>query len=214
MSENTRGMETRDAGEEKIERRFYDVVELRAKKGDDGKRTLVGHAAVFDRMSVPMWGFREMVAKGAFAKTIKNDDIRALWNHDGSEVLGRNKNSKSLRLSEDTVGLAIEIDLPNTQRANDAFELISRGDVSQMSFAFKTISDRWHIQDEQEIRTLVEVRLFDVSPVTFPAYPDTDISVRAHYDAALRSHEVWKRSIATGRPIEALQREIEIEEAS
>lgn len=151
--------------------------ELRA-EAQDGKRQISGHAAVFDKLSEQMYGFREVIRKGAFAKTIQEADVRALWNHDTNLVLGRNK-AGTLRLVEDEVGLRVEIDPPKATWAEDKLESIRRGDVSQMSFAFKTIKDRWFTEGGEDRRELLEVQLFEVSPVTFPAYPDTDVSARA-----------------------------------
>jgi HK97 family phage prohead protease len=160
----------------KIERRLFRTVELRVLRADGGAAKISGHAAVFNTLSEELWGFREQVAPGAFAKSLDRD-VRALWNHDPNHVLGRTT-SKTLRLKEDDVGLAIEIDPPDTQMARDLVTLIERGDVSQMSFGFRTITDDWRMQDGETIRTLKEVELWDVSPVTFPAYPDTDVAVR------------------------------------
>lgn len=158
----------------KIEKRAFDISSLEI-RSEGAKLGLVGYAAPFDKLSVDLGGFREVIRRGAFSKTIQADDIRSLWNHNSDHVLARNIN-KTLRLSEDDNGLKIEIDLPDTQFARDAAESIRRGDVSQMSFAFSTISDRWGKQDGEEQRELLEVKLFEVSPVTFPAYPDTSIS--------------------------------------
>ena len=161
-----------------IERRSFPLGELRA-SGDEGSRVVTGHAAVFDVLSHPIMDFRETIAPGAFAESIKNDDIRALWNHDPSRVLGRNK-SKTLTLTEDDRGLAFEMDVAETGVGNDALVSIRRGDVDEMSFGFITIEDEWTQEpDELAIRTLVKVRLLDVSPVAFAAYPDTDVAVRA-----------------------------------
>lgn len=169
-----------------VESRTFDVKELRL-DGEKG-RFLVGHAAVFDKLSVPIWGFRERIKKGAFAKTIQEADIRALWNHDTNQVLGRNK-AGTLELSEDELGLAVKIDLPRTQWAEDHRETIRRGDVSQMSFAFKTIKDYWYTEDGENRRDLLEVALIEVSPVTFPVYPDTDIGARGMYAASAGNSE-------------------------
>jgi uncharacterized protein len=145
--------------------------------GEGGKQ-IVGHAAVFDQLSLPMYGFREQVKKGAFKKTIMESDIRALWNHNPDHVLGRNK-AGTLKLEEDETGLLVTIDPPDTQWANDLRESIRRGDVTQMSFGFRTIRDSFHTGEGELVRDLEEVQLFDVSPVTYPAYPTTDVSVRA-----------------------------------
>jgi len=163
------------------EERSYKV-EMRVEDGDEPKIT--GHAAVFNKLSVDLMGFREKVAPGAFINSIEKSDIRALWNHNPDYVLGRNK-SRTLKLEEDKKGLAIEILPPDTQWARDLMETIKRGDVDQMSFAFKTIKDSWENQDKKEsIRTLEEVELFDVSPVTYPAYPQTDVKVRSILEEA------------------------------
>lgn len=161
-----------------IELRAYDI-EVRVDGEGDKTPKIVGHAAAFDKLSNDLYGFREKIARGCFAKTIGKDDIRALWNHDPSYVLGRNK-SGTLRLAEDDKGLAIEIDPPDTQWARDLMVSIKRGDVNQMSFAFRTISDKWEDMDKKTaIRTLLEVDLRDVSVVTYPAYPQTDVKVRS-----------------------------------
>ncbi len=162
---------------EGIERRAFPFMEIRVDSGEQPK--IVGHAAVFDKLSVNLGGFREKIAPGAFANAIKKNDIRALWNHDPNFVLGRNK-SKTLTLAEDEKGLAIEIVPPDAQWAKDLMETIRRGDVDQMSFGFRVIKDTWEfIEGKDSIRTLQEVELFDVSPVTFPAYPQTDVKVRS-----------------------------------
>lgn len=167
-----------------IERRVF-TTEMRIERRSEGSPVLVGHAAVFNASSLDLGGFREIVAPGAFAATIVEDDIRALFNHDPNHVVGRNR-AGTLRLSEDTRGLAFEIDLPDTQTARDLAVSIERGDISGNSFGFQTVEDRWERGDAGELRTLVRVRLFDVSPVTYPAYPQTDV--------ALRSLEDWRKT--------------------
>ncbi len=165
----------------KIERRFT-AEEVRI-EGDKGKLKITGHAAKFDSWSRDLGGFREKISKGAFKKAIKEDDVRALFNHDPSLLLGRTK-AGTLALSEDKEGLYMEIDPPPTQLGRDLMELIERGDVSQQSFSFSVEKEEWkYPKDKPAERTLVEVRLYDVSPVTFPAYEDTDVTV------ALRSME-------------------------
>ena len=161
-----------------IERRNFQVSELRSITDGDGLRHITGYAAVFNSLSEDLGGFREKIDPGAFAKTIGADDVRALWNHDSNHVLGRNK-SGTLLLSEDKRGLKIDIMPPDTQFARDLMISIDRGDVDQMSFGFRTISQRWEGEYPDETRTLMEVQLFDVSPVTFPAYPDTEVGLRS-----------------------------------
>lgn len=150
-------------------------LELRA--AQDSVGTVAGYAAMFNARSEPLGDFVEIIAPGAFSDTIA-DDIRALWNHDDGDVLGRTK-SGTLRLSEDDTGLACEIDLPDTEEGNKAATLIRRGDVSGMSFGFQTMEDDWAYIEGTIVRTLVKVRLFEVSIVTFPAYPDTSVALRS-----------------------------------
>lgn len=164
--------------EKNIERRYMPVTELRAIEGENGLRKITGYAAVFNKLSDDLGYFREKIQPGAFKNTIKADDIRALWNHDSNYILGRNR-SGTLSMSEDDHGLKIEIDPPDAQWARDLMTSIERGDVDQMSFGFRTITDSWQLVDGEDIRTLIEVKLFDVSPVTFPAYPDTEVGLRS-----------------------------------
>lgn len=164
--------------EKNIERRYMPVTELRAIEGENGLRKISGYAAVFEKLSEDLGYFREKIQPGAFKNTIKADDIRALWNHDSNYILGRNR-SGTLSMSEDDHGLKIEIDPPDAQWARDLMTSIERGDVDQMSFGFRTITDSWQLVDGEDIRTLIEVKLFDVSPVTFPAYPDTEVGLRS-----------------------------------
>jgi HK97 family phage prohead protease len=167
--------------EMEIERRNVNLTEFRL--SEDKQPKIIGHAAMFDQLSEPLFDFREKIAAGAFAKSIKKDDIRALFNHDANYPLGRNK-AGTLKLKEDDQGLAIEIDPPQTQWARDLQESIRRGDISQMSFGFTVIKDSWeHNKGKESIRTLQEVKLFDVSPVTFPAYPQTSVAVRDYISA-------------------------------
>lgn len=167
-----------------VERRTFDLTEMRVSRADGETPKITGHASVFNKLSENLGGFREKVAPGAFSKTIEESDIRALWNHNPDYVLGRNK-SGTLALAEDKKGLAIEIEPPDAQWAKDLMETIKRGDVDQMSFSFVTIKDRWENKEGKDsIRTLEEVELFDVSPVTFPAYPQTDVNVRSVFAEA------------------------------
>jgi HK97 family phage prohead protease len=142
---------------------------------------IVGHAALFDTPSEDLGGFRERIRPGAFADSLASDDIRALFNHDPNLILGRNR-SGTLILSEDDKGLRIEIDPPDTQSSRDLMVSIGRGDVNQMSFGFVVRSNGqvWEKDNDGRVmRTLTAVRLFDISPVVFPAYPETAVAVRA-----------------------------------
>lgn len=156
-------------------RTFTEPVELRAV---GGKLTATGYAAVFGKRSQNLGGFVEQVAPGAFTKTLKEQDIRALFNHEESMVLGRLA-SGTLRMTEDDEGLSYEIDLPDTQTGRDVGKLLERQDVSGSSFGFRTIDDEWgETESGFPLRTLKQVALRDVGPVTFPAYTDSSVSLR------------------------------------
>lgn len=176
-----------------IERRYVPFAECRIASDDaDSPTKITGYAAVFDKLSVPMFGFREKIKRGAFKDSIKTDDIRALVDHDPSRILGRNT-AGTLKLKEDRQGLAVEIDIPDTTTGRDTAESIRRGDLDGMSFGFYTIDDRWETKDGEEIRTLLKAELFDVSVVAFPAYPDTSAGVRKEdLEPAVRSLEAWR----------------------
>lgn len=157
-----------------IERRCIQA-EIRATK-DDNK--FEGYAAVFNTQAEIIW-FREQIKKGAFKNTIKQDDVRALYNHDSNYVLGRNK-SGTLRLKEDSKGLLVDIDIPDISYARDLKISVERGDVNQMSFGFNVLKEEWNYEDiDMPLRTLIEVKLFDVSIVTYPAYKETIVGVRS-----------------------------------
>lgn len=158
----------------------YSNMEVRA-EGENGN-TLVGYAAMFDMPSVDM-GFTEYVSRGAFTKTLKDGaDVRLLLDHAGAP-LARTR-SGTLRLSEDERGLRVEADLdPTNPLAQTVLSALRRGDMNQMSFAFRTIRDSW--SKDGSVRELREVQLYDVSVVTFPAYESTVAEVRAQRSATI-----------------------------
>jgi len=162
--------------------------EFSINSGEEETRKMEGHAAVFGEPTDIGGWFLEQVEPGAFKSSIRKDDIRALFNHDENYVLGRNK-AKTLKLSEDEQGLRVIIDPPDTQYARDLAISIERGDINQMSFAFQVLEEEWINGEGKklDLRKIKKARLFDVSPVTFPAYEGTDI--------AIRSHEAWRKDI-------------------
>jgi HK97 family phage prohead protease len=167
----------------KIERRTYVVQDVEARQTEDGVMRLSGYAAVFNDASVPL-PFKERIAPGAFRKTLTEmPDVRLLINHEGLP-LARTKNG-TLNLIEDDRGLRFNAELADTQEARDIYTLVERGDVDQMSFAFRVIRQNWN-KDKSE-RTLTEVSLADgdVSVVTYPAYPTTTVEARQKIAHAL-----------------------------
>ena len=165
----------------RFEKREYDqrVVERSFVNGEfriDGEGGIEGYAAVFDEWSENLGWFKEKIRPGAFTNTLKDADVRALFNHDANYVLGRNT-ADTLDLAEDDHGLHFRAQPPETQWAQDLVASMKRGDINQGSFGFFTVRDEW--QEKNSERELIEVELFDVSVVTYPAYPQTSISARS-----------------------------------
>ena len=159
----------------KTERRTFVVRDIET-RAEDGKLRMAGYAAVFNKPSLPL-PFIETIAAGAFRKTLtETPDVRLLINHEGLP-LARTKNG-TMKLYEDERGLYFEAELADTQEARDLHTLVARGDVDQMSFAFRVIRQKWN--EDRTQRTLTEVSLADgdVSIVTYPAYPATSVEAR------------------------------------
>ncbi len=175
-----------------IEKRTY-ACEIRASTDDGGNSKITGYGAVFNSRSENLGGFREVIAPGAFDSVLDND-VRALFNHDPNFVLGRS-GAGTLSLSVDDTGLRYDIDAPNTQTIRDlVIAPMARGDITQSSFAFSVArrGDEWEEDEDGVIvRTIHKVsRLYDVSPVTYPAYTEAS--------AATRSMKAWKEARDNG----------------
>jgi HK97 family phage prohead protease len=157
----------------KLETRVFDF-DLELREDGDG-RTLVGYAALFNSRSENLGGFTEVIAPGAFSRSLKSrNDVKLLWNHDTSAVMGSTR-AGTLTLTEDDKGLRVEASLPNTTHGNDARELIKRRDVSGFSFGFSMPGkggDEWNAEGTE--RTLRSVRLHEISLTPFPAYTATN----------------------------------------
>lgn len=169
----------------KIERRTFTVRDVEVRQAEDGTMTLRGYAAVFNEPSVPL-PFIETIAPGAFRKTLsETPDVRLLINHQGLP-LSRTKNG-TLTLTEDDRGLFMDAQIADTNEGRDLYKLVERGDVDQMSFAFRVIRQKYN--DDRSQRTLTEVSLADgdVSVVTYPAYPQTTVEAREQMRAALQA---------------------------
>lgn len=164
----------------KKEMRTFDITGLQTRDATDTESNMIGgYAAVFNSpTSIGDW-FTETIAPGAFSCAIsENNDIRALFNHDWNNVLGRTK-SGTLRLFEDERGLKFEVDLPNTSVARDLVESMRRKDINQCSFGFRATKEDWDYNVEPALRTIQEVELYEVSVVSIPAYEDTEVSLRS-----------------------------------
>lgn len=145
-------------------------------------RKLKGYAILYNSLSEPLYNdsFREIIKKGAFSRSLKEDEQVCLWGHDSRYVVGR-KSTNTLSLIEDDRGLYFEVSPPNTTWANDLIESVHRRDISKMSFGFKVIRDNWKTDKETidkynlAIREVEEIKLLEISLVAFPAYTDTSV---------------------------------------
>jgi len=174
----------------KKELRSCTEIPLEIETRDDGSTRIVGYAAVFDSDSVDFGFFREVIRPGAFARTLREDgDVRALLDHDTGKIIGRTK-AGNLKLTEDSRGLRIELTPIETEDGKKALEWVRSKVVDGMSFGFIPVNDRWSIKNGKSYRELLDVDLFEVSLVAFPAYPGTSAGVRS---TEMRStDDVWK----------------------
>lgn len=156
--------------------------EMTIEQRDDGTSSLVGYAAVFNSPSVEMgWidTFTESIVPGAFSRSLKdNTDVRALLDHQTGMIIARTKNG-TLTLEEDSVGLKVRMTPVPTEDGKKAVEWVRSGLVDAMSFGFEAISDKWGVRAGKQHRELLDVNLYEVSLVAFPAYPATSIGVRS-----------------------------------
>jgi uncharacterized protein len=162
----------------------------------DGKR-LEGHAIVFNTLSVDLGGFREQIAPEAVDRAINEGaDVRALFDHDPGKVLGRTR-AGTLSLRKDSKGLraVIEPDL-EISYARDVVRSVARGDISGMSFGFRVLSDEWDYEGKMPLRTVTDMKLSEVSIVSWPAYEATSVQARALFnlDEAVRSLDAFKKA--------------------
>jgi HK97 family phage prohead protease len=145
---------------------------------------LRGYASVFDQYA-DLGNHLESIAPPAFKRALDDPstDVRALFNHDPSMLLGRQA-SGTLRIGTDSHGMEYEVDLPDTSLGRDVRALAERGDLSGSSFAFVPDEDEWSTRSGRRVRTHTSVgRLVDVSPVTFPAYDGATVALRSfHFD--------------------------------
>ena len=198
----------------KIETRVF-LNDFEVRETSEGM-TLTGYAARFNQPSEPL-PFTERIAPGAFKRSLRaKNDIKLLWNHSSSDVLGSTR-SGTLRLSETDLGLYVEADLPDTQAGRDAKVLIQRGDVTGFSFGFTVPpgGDSWNADGTE--RTLKSVRLLEVSTgVAFPAYPSTngtaqvrsleEIAMAVEVDLEMVTAALEK--VAAGEPITEVEKEM------
>jgi len=183
----------------------------------DANGDISGYAAVFydgqpgGGTEFGLWeGARERIAPGAFARAItERDDARALFNHEPDKLLGR-VSAGTLQLREDGKGLHYRINLGNTSIARDVKEMISRGDLTGSSFSFKVTEEEWTDEEGTQVRTISGVQLFDVGPVTFPAYDASTVKSRdlAGAKESLSDHEAEKQKKQVNDRFDAITAEM------
>ncbi len=180
---------------------------------DESENKIVGYAAVFNSLSEPIAGqFRERILPGAFRNVGSTEDIISAINHDDSKILGR-RSAGNLELTVTKRGLRYSITPPDTSYVRDLVENIKAGNVAGSSFEFRVHEkgEAW-VQDEdgEPIRELRAIDVFEVGPVTRPAYPSTDVAVR--------SFEAWKSANeeqpAPQTPTDVLRDKLSLTEAS
>lgn len=185
-----------------IERRTIpiDLTAIEVREESINPRSVSWYPALFDTLSEDLGGFRERIGRRAFTATLQSDDVRALVNHDPNQILGRTS-AGSLSIKTDLRGLRAETALPQTSYASDLVANLSNGNITGGSFAFLPLRDSWRMEDvegtEEQVmvRTVHEARLYDVSLVTFPAYPATEGS------ASLRSlADEWRKKLTEPEP--------------
>ena len=138
-----------------------------------------GVAIVFDVLSEDLGGFRELVRPEAMDRTLNEEiDVRALVDHDTGKIIGR-LDAGTLALRKRADGLHVEIWPPDTTVGRDIVASIAREDVFSMSFAFRALLDKWYVVETTPIREVLDMRVFEVSPVVFPAYVQTSVGMSA-----------------------------------
>ena len=173
--------------------RYIPAMSLEVRDSSDNVMAIKGYVVKFnDRSQLLYDEWYERVAKGAFAKSLEQNTIKALWNHNSDIVLGSTK-SRTLQLVEDDIGLRFELELPNSSQAKDIYESIKRGDVDGVSFGFyvRENGDKWEYLKEEDIyeRTLLDIDLIEISPTPFPAYPTSEVGKRSLEAHNLKSKE-------------------------
>lgn len=165
---------------------------------EDGENLIIeGYFAVFNSNYEIGPGMSESIAPGAFSNTLSGD-IRALINHDTTLVLGRTK-ANTLQLREDAHGLWGQITInPKDSDSMNLYARVNRGDVDQCSIGFDILNEETDFRDDGSVHwTIKEIKLYEVSPCTFPAYEETNISARAKErdDLLKRRNEAWKEKV-------------------
>ncbi|PHM51773.1 HK97 family phage prohead protease [Xenorhabdus sp. KK7.4] len=165
--------------------------EIRTASLSASDKKLTGYVIKWNSRSQVLWDeFVEQFSPNAFsASLVASADVRALYEHDHMNLLGRTT-SGTLQLSEDTTGLRFELTPPDTQLGRDVLALVERGDISGMSFGFRAVKDQWNTSQTPYIRTVLEAELREITITSLPAYPESGV-------------EIAKRSLNAVKPCNA-----------
>jgi len=172
-----------------VERRYFPVQELRLSRGDDGEMIIEGYPIVYEKYA-NLWGFKEVIRRGAAAKALKRSKEFVLWNHLADMPMAGKRNG-TLEATEDEKGVHIQADVSKTVWGRNGYEAIDAELVDKMSFAFLVKKDSWDVEEfdgvKLDVREILEFgTIYDYSPVTYPAYEDTEVVARSK-ELALRS---------------------------
>lgn len=179
--------------------------QFNTRESDDGKKYITGYFALFDQETELWEGMFEKIAHGAFDDTIANDDIRCLFNHNTDIVLGRNKNS-TLVLRADEKGLYGEVEInQEDSEAVNAYARVKRGDVTGCSFGFDSTAEERIERDNGVLYIVKTAKLYEVSPCTFPAYPQTEIQARKKVFEADSKKAFSERKSAIKKKLEEIK---------
>jgi uncharacterized protein len=185
------------------------------KRADGDAKTITGYAAVFYRAGAAETEY--VLWQGQGFRVVERI-MRGLFNHNPSLILGRTS-AGTARLAVDSSGLRYEIDAPDTTVGRDLLVSLDRGDVDGSSFAFVPKRTVWVEEEGQDVREIHDLDLFDISPVTFPAYEGTDAGVRLRAAGEAKPEraewEEWKarRNRHARTAIELRCRELDLQDS-
>jgi len=186
-------------------RHAYFASELKTRAEGESDKFIEGYFAVFNQETELWQGCFEKIANGAFDNSLKNNDIRCLFNHDSGFVLGR-MSSKTLELRTDTYGLWGRAKInTNDSQAMDIYARVERGDISGCSFGFEPISESYEDRANGTLWTVTEANTAEVSICTFPAYPQTEIQARQKDMQASQKRQLEQRKADIKKKLEGIK---------
>lgn len=187
-------------------RHAYFKSELKTRAEGKGNRYIEGYFAIFEKETELWPNSFEKIARGAFDNSLKNNDIRCLFNHDTGFVLGRTA-SKTLKLRTDTYGLWGRVKInTNDTRAMDIHARVERGDISGCSFGFNPLSEEYEERSNGILWTVTEADTYEVSICTFPAYPQTEIQARKKDFEQSQKRSLEQRKFELRKRLDALKK--------